>query len=109
MNDKTRPEYDVGGGVGDGDATTENWPHPPKEQLSEVESTPKSAIDLPLAPKENLKDGNVCDDKEELYGGLCYKKCSLLTQGEAPIRTSSWTCCDGHPCGLSNERGGVVG
>ena len=37
----------------------------------------------PLARPEDLLDGNVCADDEELLGDLCYKKCSLLTHGEA--------------------------
>merc|ERR1712107_307734 len=60
-----------------------------------------------LKPEENMNDGNVCADNEELYGGLCYGKCAVLTNGEAPIRTSSWTCCESHPCGLVNQRGSV--
>lgn len=60
-----------------------------------------------LKPLELLDDGNVCDTNEELFGGLCYKKCSLLTTGEAPIRTSAWTCCASHPCTPFNEHGKV--
>eukprot|EP00440_Ansanella_granifera_P038110 gb/GFBE01041348.1/.p1 GENE.gb/GFBE01041348.1/~~gb/GFBE01041348.1/.p1 ORF type:complete len:427 (+),score=53.97 gb/GFBE01041348.1/:1-1281(+) len=63
----------------------------------------------PLIPIENLHDSNPCADTEELYGGLCYKKCSILTDGSHPIRTSSWTCCESHPCGITNQAGSVGG
>lgn len=57
---------------------------------------------LPLAPMASMHDGNVCGDDEELMQGLCYKKCSTLTYGEYPVRTSAWTCCKKHPCTLLN-------
>lgn len=56
-----------------------------------------------LAPKEDLFDGNVCEDDEEVFGELCYKKCSLLTDGTHPIRTSPMSCCISHPCLYSNQ------
>jgi len=56
------------------------------------------------APQENRRDGNVCADDEEGSGNLCYKKCSLLTSGLYPIRTSAWTCCESRPCGITNQR-----
>lgn len=49
---------------------------------------------------------NSCTNKEELFGGLCYKKCSLLTGGKDPIRTSPWTCCKSHPCSF-NQKGSL--
>lgn len=64
-------------------------------------TVPSTTTRNPLLPTENMYDNNPCDDSEELYGGLCYKKCSLLTQGSHPIRTSSWTCCEQHPCTLN--------
>jgi len=47
------------------------------------------------SPAENMHDGNVCADDEELFGGLCYKQCSVLTGGVYPERTSSWSCWKG--------------
>mmetsp|Transcript_69830 Transcript_69830/g.204386 ORF Transcript_69830/g.204386 Transcript_69830/m.204386 type:complete len:348 (-) Transcript_69830:102-1145(-) len=47
-----------------------------------------------------------CEGNEELFHGLCYKKCSLLTGGLDSIRTSPWTCCDSHPCGF-NQRADI--
>jgi len=103
MNDLTRPQFNVGGGVED-----EASPHSPDVGLTEQGDAGAGSGEK-LAPTENRTDGNICDDQEELYAGLCYKKCSLLTNGEAPIRTSTWTCCRNHPCGLSNQRGSVGG
>mmetsp|Transcript_66363 Transcript_66363/g.154208 ORF Transcript_66363/g.154208 Transcript_66363/m.154208 type:complete len:315 (-) Transcript_66363:41-985(-) len=51
----------------------------------------------------SLDDGNVCGADEELFAGLCYRKCSLLTGGQDAIRTSPWTCCEQSPC-LGNQR-----
>eukprot|EP00930_Biecheleria_cincta_P034795 TRINITY_DN23997_c0_g1_i1.p1 TRINITY_DN23997_c0_g1~~TRINITY_DN23997_c0_g1_i1.p1 ORF type:complete len:437 (-),score=39.31 TRINITY_DN23997_c0_g1_i1:46-1317(-) len=83
---------------------TTTTPRPlPLEDLPPIPAftAPTTTTRNPLLPIENLHDNNVCDDSEELYGGLCYKKCSLLTQGSHPIRTSSWTCCQQHPCTLN--------
>jgi len=124
-NDKTNQAFAVGGGEGDKDAGA----HLPEKSLTEdsasqeaVDKTaapvasPSKAVEAPAAPaalvgqlkpEEHMNDGNVCADDEELYGGLCYGKCAVLTKGEAPIRTSSWTCCEQHPCGLWNQRGSL--
>lgn len=56
-----------------------------------------------LSPKENKNDGNVCGDDEEDFENACYKKCSLLTGGKAPHRTSPWSCCPSQGCSLSEE------
>jgi len=63
----------------------------------------KGAAPVPNAPVETQNDGNLCGDDEEEFVGLCYKKCALLTNRVAPIRTSSFSCCKNHPCGLTNE------
>jgi len=34
-----------------------------------------------------------CCDNEEMHMGLCYKKCSLLTNNSFPYRTSAFNCC----------------
>jgi hypothetical protein len=62
-----------------------------------------TASDAVLAPAEDLDDGNVCSDDEEALNGLCYYKCSILTNGTHPIRTSAMSCCDARPCGFSNQ------
>lgn len=59
---------------------------------------------IATAPAENRHDGNLCGDDEELSGSLCYKKCSLLTNGAAPYRTTAFTCCTSKPCGLTNQK-----
>jgi hypothetical protein len=59
-------------------------------------------------PHEDLSDGNVCADDEELFMKLCYKKCSLLTaqdpDGVHGIRTTAWSCCKSEPCKLANQK-----
>jgi len=53
---------------------------------------------LATAPKENLNDGNVCNDDEEEHGALCYAKCSQLAGPAYPHRQSAWTCCNAAQC-----------
>jgi len=120
-NDKTSQAFAVGGGAGDNDTSTPGVVHFPIKDLTEegkasiqktsgIFSMPKiddKTPDGPLKPIENMTDGNVCGDEEELWDGLCYKKCSILTEGEAAIRTSPWTCCENHPCGIKNQRGKI--
>lgn len=110
MNDLTRPQFNVGGGAGDGNPDTPASPHPPDVDLTEHAEAAQGATGrspTSLVPAENNTEGNVCDDEEELFAGLCYKKCSLLTNNEASIRTSTWTCCRSHPCGVHNQRASV--
>lgn len=64
----------------------------------------KPRIPEALAPPENRHDGNVCETGEELFKGLCYKTCSLLTSGEYPLRTTPFSCCSQHPCNLKNQK-----
>lgn len=86
-----------------------------KEPEEDWFNTLASGVKVPaasaLAPLATLNDGNVCEDDEELFpqnlttgGALCYKRCSLLTAGGHPIRTSAWTCCASHPCTIGNQR-----
>jgi len=49
-----------------------------------------------LRPHVDMHDGNFCAGDEEEFGGLCYKKCGLLTAGVYPYRVSAWECCK-HP------------
>merc|ERR1712187_533310 len=60
--------------------------------------------------EEHMHDGDACEDNEELYGGLCYKKCRELTDGEYPVRTTAFTCCESEPCGFVNqvEKGSLI-
>lgn len=41
----------------------------------------------PKAPGQCLSD-------EEFFGGECYQKCTLMTNGTHPYRTSAFSCCD---------------
>lgn len=59
-------------------------------------------MNSPLVPKETIGDGNKCPDDEEMVMGVCYKKCTDLTGGSHPIRTSPFTCCASKPCSLGN-------
>mmetsp|Transcript_118971 Transcript_118971/g.341829 ORF Transcript_118971/g.341829 Transcript_118971/m.341829 type:complete len:281 (-) Transcript_118971:213-1055(-) len=54
-----------------------------------------------LAPLEHLHDGNPCGDDEEFFGGLCYDKCSALTEGKFAFRHSPWSCCNKADCGTN--------
>lgn len=40
----------------------------------------------------------VCDEAEDFIGGLCYDRCSILSDGELPIRRGACTCCAEWPC-----------
>mmetsp|Transcript_57497 Transcript_57497/g.145772 ORF Transcript_57497/g.145772 Transcript_57497/m.145772 type:complete len:261 (-) Transcript_57497:26-808(-) len=37
-----------------------------------------------------------CGPNEELFLGNCYEKCSILTQGQKPYRTTAISCCETH-------------
>mmetsp|Transcript_165147 Transcript_165147/g.530032 ORF Transcript_165147/g.530032 Transcript_165147/m.530032 type:complete len:311 (-) Transcript_165147:45-977(-) len=63
-----------------------------------------AGVGTPLAPRATLNDGNVCGDDEEELNNLCYKKCTSLTDGGYPIRTSAWTCCKSTPCTFLNQK-----
>lgn len=54
-----------------------------------------------LKPQEDMHDGNKCDDSEEEYGGLCYAKCGVLTQGSHPFRKNAFSCCKTSACGAN--------
>jgi len=51
-----------------------------------------------VKPDENLHNGNVCDDSEELYAGLCYTKCSILTGFPQARRSTAFSCCPTSDC-----------
>jgi hypothetical protein len=126
--DKTRAAFAVGGGGGDHDPSTPSSAHFPQRRWTEdanssagkhpsdASSATNTGADarstlanqvVELKPDEDLYDGNVCEDNEERHAGLCYKTCSILTQGQAVIRTSPWTCCEAHPCNLHNQHGNL--
>eukprot|EP00929_Paragymnodinium_shiwhaense_P053979 TRINITY_DN2705_c0_g1_i1.p1 TRINITY_DN2705_c0_g1~~TRINITY_DN2705_c0_g1_i1.p1 ORF type:complete len:344 (-),score=49.97 TRINITY_DN2705_c0_g1_i1:320-1270(-) len=51
-----------------------------------------------LRPSEDRRDGNVCDKTEELFGGLCYTKCSILTGIPESRRSTAFSCCPTSDC-----------
>lgn len=57
-------------------------------------------------PDERKHDGNQCEDNEEILAGLCYKKCSILTNTEYPVRSTAFTCCKTLACFLQQKMGG---
>eukprot|EP00928_Gymnodinium_smaydae_P055336 TRINITY_DN3890_c0_g1_i4.p1 TRINITY_DN3890_c0_g1~~TRINITY_DN3890_c0_g1_i4.p1 ORF type:complete len:507 (-),score=83.68 TRINITY_DN3890_c0_g1_i4:111-1631(-) len=114
FNDLTSAEFDVGGGKGDGRDSTPSKVHPPLKSLTESAHSNGVLVTTPgpdlanvrrrpvnITPSENMHDGNPCDDTEEYFGGLCYRKCSILTNGEAPFRTSAFACCKVKSCTLA--------
>jgi len=40
----------------------------------------------------------MCDGNEEMHLGLCYKKCSILTNNEFNIRVTANSCCKARSC-----------
>jgi len=56
-----------------------------------------------LLGANNLHDGNPCPDNEEELGGLCYERCSDLTRGVYPVRSSAFSCCKQEPCNAFNS------
>jgi len=58
-----------------------------------------------LRPSDNLTDGNICPDNEELHLGLCYTTCADLTHGEYPYRTSAWSCSANAPPNVQKSLG----
>jgi len=85
-------------------------PTPAMEEVTIAAATTTPLLEGSAAPEpsltdlsEDLHDGNVCKRDEELHFGLCYRKCSLLTGGMDPIRTSPWTCCHEKPCTINQK------
>lgn len=46
---------------------------------------------------------DLCEENEEMFGGLCYATCGYLTEGDYPIRTTAFSCCAAHPCGFNQK------
>lgn len=80
---------------------------PPSPVSAVLNTTPAplpTSTTNPLAPDADLDDGNFCNGDEELLQGLCYKKCSLLTNGTHPVRSTAMSCCRAKPCGFTNTK-----
>eukprot|EP00930_Biecheleria_cincta_P074565 TRINITY_DN6177_c0_g3_i3.p1 TRINITY_DN6177_c0_g3~~TRINITY_DN6177_c0_g3_i3.p1 ORF type:complete len:301 (-),score=48.50 TRINITY_DN6177_c0_g3_i3:137-976(-) len=97
-----------------GQAATNAAPPPSQitsvNQLTGGKGTVPTQPTSPLAPVEDTNDGNPCEDDEEDHLGLCYKKCSLLTNGEAPIRISAFGCAKSHSLGdvFGEKMAGII-
>jgi len=96
---------DMYGTLGDGLDTD----HEAKVIMDENESkrlTAKFAnmSDEELMPQNDMHDGNMCPDNEEMHAGLCYEKCKELTDGVFPIRASPFSCCRAEPCDFFNSK-----
>jgi len=79
-----------------------------KQKLHNLTSTQKEQLRQQLLKKLNVTslndiipmgegDGETCNQDEELHGGLCYKRCNLLTDSREPFRASAFQCCDRSP------------
>lgn len=111
-NDWTKGAYAVGGGQGDGHPSTPGKVHGPLHNLTEGSALVAPALyeenitKHNQVPDEHRHDGNHCEDNEEILAGLCYKKCSILTGGEYPQRSTAFTCCKTSSCFLQQSMGG---
>merc|ERR1712048_1332573 len=103
--DWTSAAFDVGGGKGDHDSSTPAHPHWPIQKLTGAKRLQRSVNTTALKdlePTEHMHDHNLCEDNEEENGGLCYKTCDELTDGQYPFRTSAFSCCKSKPCNILN-------
>merc|ERR1712113_182323 len=55
-----------------------------------------------LKPKTDKRNGNICADDEEMHAALCYKKCSILTNGALSKRCSAFSCSS-NSCSLFEQ------
>jgi len=78
-----------------------------KKQLHSLTDSQKQRLRQQLLDGLNMTtlqdlrpaETNGCDEDEEVYDGRCYKRCSLLTNGEEPVRAGAFQCCPhGPPC-----------
>merc|ERR1712187_468596 len=110
--DVTSGAFAVGGGEGDRDSSTPGKVHGPIQHLTEGSALVAPALyaenltNHNHVPDEHTHDGNQCEDNEEILAGLCYKKCSILTNGEYPQRSTAFTCCKTVACLLQQSLGG---
>lgn len=51
--------------------------------------------------------GGLCTQEEEAYQGLCYPKCSDLTNGQSPYRVGSFQCCHGSALDCLHGKGTI--
>lgn len=82
--------------------------HPPNKPIEMLTTTVAAPVVLDLAHGESVFNvGEAeCASNEEEHLGLCYKKCSLLTNGTYPFRSSAFNCCKQSfflSCALASE------
>jgi len=78
-----------------------NSPGLSQDQLKRLSNLTKEQLNH---HEKHLHDGNLCADDEEMLGGLCYAKCSDLTGGTHPLRTTAFACCVAEPCTFFNSK-----
>mmetsp|Transcript_128311 Transcript_128311/g.256269 ORF Transcript_128311/g.256269 Transcript_128311/m.256269 type:complete len:344 (-) Transcript_128311:74-1105(-) len=78
-----------------------------KKQLHSLSAAQKSKLrqqlleGLNLTSLHDLRPANTtgCNEDEELFEGLCYKRCAILTKSRKPVRASAFQCCSHEqPC-----------
>lgn len=66
---------------------------PPPAASGSTESPEDDKVLQKLSPSGvNLHDSNPCGTDEELFESLCYRKCSVLTNNQKPVRCASHIC-----------------
>eukprot|EP00929_Paragymnodinium_shiwhaense_P000717 TRINITY_DN10094_c0_g4_i1.p1 TRINITY_DN10094_c0_g4~~TRINITY_DN10094_c0_g4_i1.p1 ORF type:complete len:344 (-),score=55.88 TRINITY_DN10094_c0_g4_i1:287-1249(-) len=77
-------------------------PEAPAPLVTQVEAVPQQSQNKRRwpteKPQEHMHDGNLCDDTEELYDGLCYTKCSILIGTPMAHRATAFSCCPTSDC-----------
>merc|ERR1712008_272413 len=76
-----------------------------KKQLHSLSAAEKSRLMQELLTGLNLTSlhdlrpaiTSGCNEDEEFFERLCYKRCALLTHGREPVRASAFQCCAHEP------------
>jgi len=85
-----------------------------KKKLHNMNMTTKALLRCKLLRRLNItslhdlvpdpSSDDECAADEELYEGLCYKQCRLLTESTEPFRESASQCCEQKPpCSVSTD------
>lgn len=85
----------AGASVGDLVQLEQISSYPQSQEVQQAIQAAQAPIDKTLqalSPKENLHDNNPCADDEELFEGLCYAKCAILSAGMKPVRCAAHIC-----------------
>lgn len=71
-----------------------------------LDSYYKEMVGIPDGQVTTAAGANACFETEELFEHLCYRRCSLLTNGTFPLRTTAWSCCNAEDikdCFVNNQ------